>query len=194
MAIQWGDLEALEIGQLTADAFFVDSRFAHGYERIEGRIVKMPRAGFGHGSVAGEIGRVISNFVIAQQLGVVVAAETDFIVCQPGQPDTVRAPDVAFIRAENVPPTDAPGREKFQRLIPNLVVEVVSPNQFAPELAAKAQFWLEVDMRLVWVAWPGSETLDVWRQDHAEMTLRRDATLDGFGVLPGFTQPVGSLF
>lgn len=194
MAILWGEMVTSEVHLMTADEFFADKRFARGYELIEGRLVKMPPAGFGHGDVANEISRVVSNYVVQHTLGKVVAAETGFIVSQSDQPDTVLAPDVAFIRTEHVPPKGSPNREKFQRIIPDLVVEVASPNQYAPEMAAKAQFWLEVGVRLVWVVWPDTETIAVWRPGQVRLTLTNTDALDGYDVLPGFTQLLGELF
>lgn len=194
MAILWGELVASEVRLMTADELFTDTRFAHGYELLHGRLIHVSLAGFAQGIVTADLSYVLSNFVRAHQLGTVVSAHTGFIVSQPDQPDTVLAPDIAFIRAEHVLPKGSPNRQKFQRLIPDLVVEVASPNQFAPEMASKAQYWLEVGVRLVWVVWPDAETIAVWRPGHVKLTLANSDTLDGYDVLPGFTHPIGDLF
>lgn len=179
---------------MTAEELWRDRRYATGYELIEERLVKMSPAGYLHGEIVQELSRVIGNFVKPRKLGTVAAAETGFVVSQPGQPDTVLAPDIAFVRADRLPPRNSPERKKYLRLAPDLVVEVVSPDQFGPEVTSKAQFWMQVGVRLLWVVWPDAQTIDVWRPNVTMHTLTSTDALDGYEVLPGFTQPVGELF
>jgi Uma2 family endonuclease len=178
---------------MTADDL-LHSAYESGYELIEGRLVKMSPTGFAHGEIAQGFSFAIQAFVKPRKLGAVVAAETGFVVSQPGQPDTVLAPDVAFVRASRLPPRESPERRKFLHLAPDLVVEVASPGQSTTELAAKAQFWLQAGVRLVWVAWPETATVDDWRSGVSMTTLTDADALDGYDVLPGFAHRVGSLF
>ncbi len=193
MTILWGEPVASAQARMTADELLRDSRYESGYELIDGRLVKMAPTGFSHGQIAQEFSFAIQSWVKPRQLGTVVAAETGFVVSQPGQPDTVLAPDVAFVRADRLPPAGAPELKKYLRLAPDLVVEVASPNQSVAALAAKAQFWLDVGVRLVWVAWPESEQVDVWRAALPKQTLTRADTLDGHDVLPGFSYPLSQI-
>ncbi|HEX6121639.1 MAG TPA: Uma2 family endonuclease, partial [Ktedonobacterales bacterium] len=135
---------------------------ARGYELVDGRLVKMPPAGGWHGSSSGRLTIALGAYVDEHDLGVVLAAETGFLVSQPGAPDTVLAPDVAFVRAERVPTPGSPEYEGFWPLAPDLVIEVASPSQSAPELAAKARRWLDAGVRLVWIVWPKARRVDVW--------------------------------
>lgn len=76
-------------------------------ELIRGTIQMMSPAGFRHGRIDSTINRLLATFVVARQLGVVTGAETGFQIAH--DPDTVRAPDVAFIRAERIPETEPVG-------------------------------------------------------------------------------------
>ena len=105
----------------------------------------------------------------------------------------VLAPDIAFVRSENVPLLDV---EDYPRVVPDLVVETASLSQSREDLAGKARAWLQAGVRLVWVVWPRQRVVDVWlpgdEQPHA--TLGVDGTLDGREVVPGFSYPVAALF
>ncbi|WIG59210.1 MAG: hypothetical protein OJF49_001957 [Ktedonobacterales bacterium] len=181
---------------MTAAALLARPDDAWRYELVEGRLVRMPPAGPWHGDIASELNAALRPFVKARQLGRVYAAESGFVVSQPGEPDTVLAPDVAFVRTERIPAKDSPEHSGFWRLVPDLVAEVASPSQYHPELAEKARAWLEAGARLVWVVWPESEQVDVWLpgQDEPVETLRAGDNLDGRDVAPGFTYPVANLF
>src|SRR5256885_15847245 len=80
-------------------------------------------AGLRHGRVAMELARRLGNHVDAHRLGRVYAAKTGFTLAR--EPDTVRAPDIAFVRRERVPDPEPAG---FPNLAPDLVVEVLSSN------------------------------------------------------------------
>jgi Uma2 family endonuclease len=159
------------------------------HELVEGELRTMPPAGEGHGSVALSIGAEIYEHVKRNGLGRAYAAETGFLLRR--SPDTVRAPDVAFVAAERL--TGPPGRG-FAAIAPDLVVEVVSPWDRASEVATKANEWLDAGVRLVWIVDPQAGLATVYRAGGAGTVLRGDGTLDGEDVLPGFRLPLSSLF
>lgn len=105
-------------------------------------------------------------------------------------------PDVAFVRAERVPPRTSPDYAKAWRLAPDLVAVVVSPTQFRPEMASKARRYLAASVRLVWIVWPRNQQVDVWRPgtDQPVATLNAGDVLDGLDVVPGFLYPLANLF
>jgi Uma2 family endonuclease len=183
-------------GRMTADDLARLPDQVRGYELVEGRLVRMSPTGIEHGDIAQEIGVALRIFVKEHRLGRAFAAGTGFIVSQPGYPDTVLAPDVAFVRAERIPPRDSPQWQGFLRLAPDLVVEVASPSQQRTELAAKARFWLAAGARLIWLIWPRAREVEVWRPGSMVpvVTLGISGTLDGLDVVPGFTYPIASLF
>jgi Uma2 family endonuclease len=169
---------------------------ARGYELVDGRLVRMSPTGSGHGARAAKPITALGNFVDEHHLGRVISSGAGFLISQPGEPDTVLAPDAAFVRADRVPREISPDWEGYWRLAPDLVVEIASPSQSRAELAAKARKWLSAGTRLLWVVWPLSRQVDVWRADaDAPVTpLGLEDDLDGLDVLPGFTYAVGSLF
>ena len=169
---------------------------ARGYELVDGRLARMTPTGGDHSLVTSQLDTELRLFVRTHSLGVVLTGEPGFLISQPGEPDTVLAPDVAFVQAERVPPRGSPERSGYWHLAPDLVAEVASPSQYAPELAEKAKRWLLAGVRLIWIIWPEARRLDVWRpgKDSPIATLQVTDTLDGMDVLPGFTYPLANLF
>jgi len=166
------------------------------YELVHGRLVRMSPSGLRHGGIGLTLGASLRAFAGEHGLGFVVGAETGFHVSRPGEPDTVLAPDAAFIAAARVPPEDSREWIGFPRLAPDLVVEVASPSQHRPEMAAKAKLWLEAGVRLAWVVWPAQRQVDVWESGNQEapQTLGSTDELSGGEVLPGFTFPLATLW
>ena len=158
-------------------------------ELVRGELAMMSPAGFEHGRLIGRIGARLSQRVETDALGVVVGAETGFHIAR--DPDTVRAPDVAFIRKERLPPGPILG---FFPGAPDLAVEVVSPNDRASELLAKVQDWLAAGCLAVWVIDPLQRTVAVYRPDKPLATLRPADVLEGDDVVPGFSVPVAEIF
>lgn len=155
-------------------------------ELVKGVLVVREPAGHRHGRVAGELFRVISNHVHAHALGAAYAAETGFTLAR--HPDTVRAPDVAFVRQDRVPDPEPIG---FGEFAPDLAVEVLSPGDRPGETLAKVADWLEAGTPLVWVIDPERRLARVYRRDGTETTIDGEGQLDGEDVLPGFTCRLG---
>lgn len=182
-----GPMTAGELLQLPDDGW--------RYELVDGVLVRMPPPGYKHGQIVGRLARRLGIYAEVHGLGEVLGAETGFLLSRPRAPDTVLAPDVAFIRTEHVPPSNAPDLEKYLRLAPDLVAEVASPDQYRPEMTAKARVYLDAGVRLVWIVWPAARTVDVWRPggDAPTATLGVGGALDGLDVLPGFSYPLAEL-
>lgn len=113
-----------------------------------------------------------------------------------GQPDTELGPTHVFVRADHVPDRTTSAYTKAWAVAPDLAVEVASPSQWQPEMAAKVARYLAAGVRLVWVIWPRWEQVDTWRPGDLapSATLIVGDTLDGEAVLPGFSYPVARLF
>ena len=170
-----------------------------GYELVEGRLVRMPPTGGWHGRISMDLGTALNNYVKAHHAGVVFGAETGFLVGRPGEPETVLAPDVAFVARERLPDPGDPALGGYWRVTPDLVVEVASPTQYGPELAEKARQWLLAGAQLVWVVWPAARRVDVWLQDADTNPVASRGpgdTLDGqpLPALAGFTLSLDDLF
>jgi Uma2 family endonuclease len=157
-------------------------------ELVRGRIVVREPAGLRHGGVGMELARRLANYVDDRGIGRVYAAETGFAVAR--DPDTVRAPDVAFIRRDRLPDPEPLG---FPDLAPDLVAEMVSPGDRPGEILAKVADWLSAGTRLVWVVDPVRRVARVYRQDGSETIVPVDAALEGEDVLPGFGCPLATI-
>ena len=193
----WAELVP-DVGRMTVDDLLAlpdDSEWQ--YEVVEGRLVRMPASGFEASRIALRLPAALLAFVEDRGLGAMTGSDGTYDLTQPGDTgETGLVPDVAFVRAERIPPSTAPEYLKALHLAPDLVVEVVSPSQFRPEMAAKARRYLAAGVRLVWVVWPKSQQVDVWRPDAVQPLARLGIgdALDGLDVLPGFTYPLARLF
>jgi Uma2 family endonuclease len=160
------------------------------YELIEGVLHRMSPAGNEASAIALRIGGRIDAFAFERRLGTVTGADGGYFFGR--DPDTVRAPDVAFVRAGRLPPPAE--REGYSPVIPDLAVEVVSPNDSAREVAEKVAFYLANGVPLVWVVRPRPRTVTVHRAGGEPVVLGEGDVLDGGEVLPGFRLPVADLF
>lgn len=157
-------------------------------ELIRGELHMMSPSGAQHGLVAGVMFRAIANHVDAQKLGKAFAAETGFTLSK--DPDTVRAPDVAFVRVGR---RAAPARG-FYPEAPDLAVEVLSPDDRPGYVREKVAEWLEAGTRAVWVVDPRKRTVAVHAPRRKSRLLGEQDTLRGGTVLPGFEMPVAAIF
>jgi Uma2 family endonuclease len=161
------------------------------YELVEGRLVRMSPTGGEHGYIVRALFHAVDQFVEEHRLGTVLPGETGFLISPEGEPDIVLAPDLAFVRGER----EQDARVKaYPRFAPDLVIEVASPSQGRSEMAAKAQRWLRGGVRLVWIVFPGTRTVEVWRGENLDCVVTPDEDLFGEDVLPGFVLPVGGIF
>ena len=156
-------------------------------ELVDGVVRTMAPAGAMHGRTGASLLRLVANHVEDNGLGAVFTAETGFRISR--DPDTVRAPDVAFVRAGRVAEADVPG---FPDIPPDLVAEVVSPGDRATEVTA-ALAWLDAGVRLVWLVDRPTRSVTV-HSPGATRVLRDDDVLDGGDVLPGFALPLARLW
>lgn len=160
------------------------------YELIRGELREMAAAGGEHGTIGFEVGAYVWDHVKPRRLGRVFNADTGFVLAH--DPDVVYMPDVAFVRADQLPPLNQ--LRGFVPFPPDLVVEVVSPTDRFGDVAAKVAAYLAAGVRLVWVVEPRHQTVTVHAADHSVRVLGADDTLDGGDVLPDFRVAVAELF
>jgi Uma2 family endonuclease len=158
-------------------------------ELIRGRLVVRDPGGARHGAVAMRLGYRIMAHVEAHDLGRVYAAETGFKI--ESAPDTVRAPDVAFIAKHRVPEVEPRG---YPGWAPDLAVEVLAHDDHPAETLEKIAQWLKAGVRLVWVVDSEKRTGRIYRADGSEALLGPNDVLDGEDMLPGFGCPLANLW
>jgi Uma2 family endonuclease len=175
---------------MTADELLAMPSDGYRYELVKGELIRMSPAGFNHGEVAMNIGSALHRYVKQNKLGQVCAAETGFILAQ--NPDTVRAPDSAFIGRDRV---SAAGKVKGYWIgPPDLAVEVTSPGDTVREVEEKVAEWLEAGTRMVWVVSPKFRRVTAYRSLTDIRTFTEKDTLDGGEVVPGFAIKVSEIF
>ncbi|MHC4134084.1 MAG: Uma2 family endonuclease [Planctomycetota bacterium] len=157
-------------------------------ELVRGELRMMIPPSFQHGRSTIKLTGPILNHVEAHGLGTVAAAETGFLLSR--DPDTVRAPDIAFVRAARGP---GPDRGYFPGA-PDLAVEVLSPDDRPGHVREKVAEWIEAGARAVWVVDPRTRTVTVRTPPGDPRVLQETDTLGGGDVLPGFTLAVREIF
>ena len=182
---------ATEAGPMTAEVLFQLSGEGRRYELVQGELQEMSPAGPRHGRIAMRLGSLIEQHTRQHNLGIVYAAETGFKL--QTNPDTVRAADVAFV-AHNRIPSEGEPEAGYWAIAPDLVVEVISPYDLASKVQSKVSDWLEAGCRLVWVVYPDTRTVTIYRSVTNVRGLTTEDILDGEDVLPGFSCPVGEIF
>ncbi len=170
---------------LTVDQFeqLPDDGMRH--ELDEGELISMPPAFARHGKIQGEIYYLLRAFAGPRSLGTVFV-ETGFRLSR----DTVRAPDVSFIRAARLRVLDLDRR--FEGA-PDLAVEVISPSETASDIAHKVRQYLETGA-VVWVVYPRDRSVHVFESSGVARILGSDDALEAPGLLPGFSVRVGEFF
>lgn len=159
-------------------------------ELVRGELREMAPAGNEHGYIASEILGELRNYVKANDLGRTYTAETGFKIAS--DPDTVRAPDAAFVSRERLEEVGTVAG--FWPGAPDLVVEVVSPGDTHAEVVEKSLAWLDAGCRMVLVAEPGRKVVTVYRSREDIRILAGDEVVDGVDVVPGWRLPVAEVF
>lgn len=175
---------------LTADDLLQLSSDGFCGELIRGVLCESMPPGLEHGEVVTAFGAELRGFVKPQRLGRVAVGDPGIKIER--DPDTVRAPDVAFFSAQRLPLDQR--IQGYADVLPELVVEVKSPRDSRDQLNDKAEMWLRQGVRLVWIAFPDERTVEAHHADQGVALYRREDELDGMDVLPGFTCAVGPLF
>jgi Uma2 family endonuclease len=160
------------------------------HELVNGELRSMAPAGFDHGTIIGKLTYVLGAHVYGKKLGVIVGAETGFRLSS--NPDTVRAPALAFVAASRVPTSGAPAG--YWPGAPDLAVEVLSPGDTVFEIEEKVANYLAAGSRAVWVVNPRRRTVTVYRSNAEPRVLPDSEMLEGGDVVTGFKHPVHDIF
>ena len=158
------------------------------YELVRGVLIEKMPTGDPHGDSVLRASLLVGNYAEDNDYGVARTGEPGYRL-ERG-PDTVRAPDVAWIAPGRIPP----GTRGFPELAPDLAVEVKSPGNSNPEMAAKARMWLCYGSRAAVTLDPATSSAIVYRPNAEPVVLGEDDTLDLNDIMPGFSCPVRRFF
>lgn len=175
---------------MTADELFRLPDDNCRYALVGGELKRMTPAGFNHGAVVANLTAPLAHHVKARRLGVVCGAETGFVLAR--NPDTVLAPDVAFVRRERIPTSGRPAT--FWDGAPDLAAEVLSPGDTRTEVDEKVTAWLSAGTRVVWVVDPEDRSVAIYEAGQEPRHLVESDTLDGGALMPDFQLPVSDVF
>ena len=156
------------------------------YELVAGRLMKMSPTALPHGIVVARVLFLLHRHAEANKLGVVVP-EVGFKLAS--NPDTVRAPDIAFVRRDRIP-----SRKGFMDGPPDLAVEVLSPDDRASKVRAKVADYLTRGVIVVLVIDPDALTATIHRRLTPPVTLSGNDVIDLDDVVSGFRCGVQDIF
>jgi len=156
------------------------------YELVRGQLEER-NMGVESSWVGTQIVIVLGQFCRLHQLGRVLQADTGY-QCFPHDPGMVRRPDASFVKTGRFPDDVLP--KGWAKVPPDLVVEVVSPNDLVYKLEEKLSDYRKVGVLLIWVINPESRTVMVYRRDGSISLLQDDDELSGEDVVPGFRCPI----
>ena len=174
MAVALGK-RLLTIEEFERDYF--DSR----YELIRGELKTMAPTGESHGWSGTDISYAFTHYVKQNGLGRCFLAETGFLVGR--NPDSLLAPDWAFIRTDRLPHQPSP---KFSHTVPDAILEVRSPSDRVIQVEEKMFQWIEAGVRIGWEYDPATKTMTVYRPGMEAAEIGSDGIVSGEEVISGF--------
>jgi Uma2 family endonuclease len=158
-------------------------------ELVEGEIIKMSPTGEKHGIIETNLSGELRGFVRRHKLGRVSGGEVGIYTRR--NPDSVRAADVVFISNERLAQR---GKSGFMDVAPDLVVEIMSPDDRWNEVIRKLEEYLGIGVRLVWIVDPETESVFAYRSMTDVRRSEKSEMLKADDILPGFETPVAELF
>lgn len=174
---------------MTADELLKLPRGRFRYRLIKGELITMSPAGSEPGAIVVNLTVLLGQHVKANKLGIVFGARTGFIIEE--NPDTVLAPDVAFISREHIPESGIP--KKYWPGAPDLAVKVLSPGDTTREVEKKVNQWLTAGARVVWTVNPKQKSVTVHRASKEASTFSETDEPDGEDVVHGFRSRVSEI-
>jgi Uma2 family endonuclease len=159
------------------------------FELVDGQLQERPVS---HESsvVALMLSARLALYVLAHRLGWVATTDCGLQIFED-DPSKVRFADGSFISTGRLHHRPADGH---LRVAPDLVLEVVSPNDIAADVNRKVREYLAAGVRVVWVVYPETQSVDIYRPDRSDTHLDADGTLSGEDVVPGFSVALAELF
>ena len=162
------------------------------YEIVDGNRVDLPPMSALSSLIASDLLSEMSPFAKSRKVGRVVG-EAIFLLPLTGK-ERQRRPDVAFVSFARWPVDRAVPNTDPWTVVPELAVEVISPNDLYNEVLAKLRDYFQAGVQLVWVVEPSERQVSVYTSPTDHRILTEEHVLDGGTVLPGFKLPIASVF
>jgi Uma2 family endonuclease len=156
-------------------------------ELDEGELITMPPAGWDHGNYEAEIIVILHNFVKRHKLGRVCGSSGGYRLSD----DTVREPDVSFVRSARVGSVKNKG---FAKGYPDLAVEIISPSDSIRQLMRKVKQYFAAGTHTVWIVYPDEQEVQVLEATGTDRWLKGDDLIEAPELLPGFSVPISQFF
>ncbi|HLY32404.1 MAG TPA: Uma2 family endonuclease, partial [Ktedonobacterales bacterium] len=150
--------------------------------------------GYNHGEIQARFILLLGAYLHDKGLGI-LNGTCCYNLPLPNNTEELLCPDLSYVAPARK--ATMPLRGSYLVGAPDMVIEIASPNDTRAELTAKTKVYLQAGVRLVWVVWPASQTVDVWRppsSSQPQTTLHADDTLDGVDIAPGFACPARDVF
>ena len=162
------------------------------YELNKGELITMTFPILGHNRVVRRIYDILNDFLRIHRLGELIWSDTGFMLSGPGEPATLRGPDLAYVPRERSAQLD--DRTKRIQGAAELTIEVVSPSDTLSELLEKTAQYLAAGGQVVWIVYPDEREVRVFQASGAMRILHSRDTIDAPELLPGFSASVAAFF
>lgn len=190
----WGEYVPY-FGRLTVEEFEqLPTTDGWQFELHEGRVIAMPGPGNDHMIIQDNFAQTLGAYLRAHQLGILRGTGC-YNLPLPGDTEELLCPDLSLVTPARRATMTLRG--SFLVGAPDLAIEIASPSDTHPALTRKVAIYLRAGVRLVWVVWPASSTIEVWQPAQPTRPLRTlhiADMLDGADVVPGFQCPVQAIF
>jgi Uma2 family endonuclease len=181
-------LDRIRLHPTPGTATVADLLGEEGCELVDGTLVEKP-AGMRESMLAGALIEPLRSFVRPRKLGIVTGEQGGMEILLA----LVRMPDAAFLSWDRLPDRRVPD-DAYPAVVPDLVVEVLSPSNSRDEMVRKRQEYFDAGVTLAWMVDPRTRSVDVYTSPTRFTPLTEADALDGGAVLPGFILPLRALF
>jgi Uma2 family endonuclease len=161
------------------------------YEILDGQRVELPPMSTLATRVASNLHMYLGHYLVSNRIG---EAVVDGLFRLPLPKERNRRPDVAFISADTIAQAPNPGSDNAWAVVPELMVEVVSPHDYGEEIIERIDEYFTAGTKLVWIVYPTWRLVYVYESPYGVRILRETDHLEGGVVLPAFRLPIVSLF
>ncbi len=191
-------METIDVTLISLDEFLELYSDEGPFELIEGEREPVSPQVTRSGRVAGRLFRFLADHVDENELGEVFSEVPFVIMVQANWVKGSRVPDIMFIRAERLAAlaeSDPDWEVKPLTIVPDLVVEVVSPTDRLTKINRKISRYLKDGVLVIWLVDADSKTVTIYKKGETNLErLAVDDVLSGGEIIPGFEIAVSKLF